>query len=148
MANLKAHAGQTEENLRVLKFALVASSYVKQHGIGPSGMLIAPGVKYHRPDGSEYTFQDVPLEAIVDSVKSQLGGRANPVPPSQRKDIFDKVMADLPLAYKSRAIWNDEPPPLNPNAQRTTSFSAPKTVSISPFVIPCQLPTKPPRLRN
>ncbi|KAH6853195.1 hypothetical protein B0I37DRAFT_400416 [Chaetomium sp. MPI-CAGE-AT-0009] len=126
MAKLKTHAGLSEEGIQGLKHALVASSYLKEHGVGPSGILIGMGMKYHRPDGSEYTFQDVPLQAIVESVKRHLRGRTNGISPSRRKEIFDVVMADLPSAYKSKAIWEDEPPPLNPNAKPTTPFSAPK----------------------
>lgn len=136
MANLKTHAGLSEEDIHGSKFALVASSYVQEHGIGPSGMLFAPGEKYYQPNGSEYTLQDVPLQAIVGSVKSRLCGRTTSggIAPSRRKDIFDKIMADLPAAFKSEAIWEDEPAPLNPNAEPTTSFSAPKTVSRSIFI--------------
>ncbi|KAK4236853.1 hypothetical protein C8A03DRAFT_35236 [Achaetomium macrosporum] len=127
VANLITHAGISEQGIGTFKFGLVASCFIKKHGIPPSGLALVMGMKFHRPNGSEYTFQDVPPEAIVDSVIKHLRNRANGIPPSKRRDIFDKVMADLPPSYKSKAIWEDEPPPLNPNVKPTTPFSAPKT---------------------
>jgi hypothetical protein len=96
-------------------------------------MVLGFDTKYHRPNGSEYTFQDVPLQAIVESVRSHLLGRrtGDGVEPSRRKEIFDKIMTDLPSSYKAEVVWEDEPPPLDPNSKPTTPFSAPKTVSFS-----------------
>jgi hypothetical protein len=131
MENLKIHAEISEKDIHIFKSALVASSFIKEHGVSRSGMVLGFGEKYYRPNGSEYTFQDVPLEAIVESVRSHLLDRrtGNGVEPSRRKEIFDKIMTDLPSSYKSKAVWEYEPPPLDPNSKPTTPFSAPKAVS-------------------
>jgi hypothetical protein len=138
MANLQVHAAISEKDIDISKSALVASSFLKEHGVGPSGMVFGFGAKYHRPNGSEYTFQDVPLQAIVECVRNNLLGRrtgvSDGVEPSRRKEIFDKIMTDLPSSYKAKVVWEDEPPPLDPNSKPTTPFSAPKPVSFSIYI--------------
>ncbi|KAL2145892.1 hypothetical protein VTI28DRAFT_5974 [Corynascus sepedonium] len=130
MSSLKAHAALSEDGIRCLEEALVASSYVESHGTPPSGLACGPGIKYYKPDGSEYTLRDVPLRAILAIVRNRINNnRGNIIPRNRRKEIFDKVMAALPEEHRSKVIWEDGPAPLDPNAEPVTPFSAPRTQS-------------------
>lgn len=128
MDDLKTHTSITDEKMQLLKDAIVASDYFRQHdpcGGGldaPGGGLVAPGQKFYREDGTEHTFRDVPLKLIWKAVRTHI---RNYVLRDRQKEVCDKVMARLP-----RHAREGTPPP-NPNKDPATPFSASRAVSLS-----------------
>jgi len=97
------------------KYICTAASYFRlpDH----EGGLVMPGTKHYRR-GKEYTFDDVPWKAILDSAESEIERRADT---SERTRIFREVMRGLPRC-KSNPRWDKLP--ANPNEKPTTSYSS------------------------
>ena len=118
MDNLKIHAKVPDEKIQILKDALVASNYLLRRD-GNAETAADLGRRYYHEDGTEHGFHDVPLEAIVRTVKCYIRSYARCDRPTE---VEDKVIACVPASVLS-------PPPPNPNAEPLTPFSKSKAVS-------------------
>ncbi|KAI0010917.1 hypothetical protein F4779DRAFT_575966 [Xylariaceae sp. FL0662B] len=115
MERLQTHGRFSDEEMELFKYAVVASDYISR--FKPDGVLAMPGMKYYRPDGSEYTFQDVPFKKFKESVVSHI---KNNVPHDRRIEVFEKVMAGVPGRMK---IPQWAKGAVNPHEKPETPFS-------------------------
>ncbi|KAI1362406.1 hypothetical protein F5Y08DRAFT_312039 [Xylaria arbuscula] len=101
-------------DVEMFKYICTAVSYFKlpDH----EGGYMMPGARHYRR-GEEYTFNDVPWEAVLDSAESKIERTADL---GERTRIFGDVMRGLPLC-KSSPRWDR--PPVNPNGKPTTPYS-------------------------
>ncbi|KAI0096105.1 hypothetical protein GGR51DRAFT_567489 [Nemania sp. FL0031] len=108
----------TPKEVERFKYLCTAASYFRlpDH----EGGIMMPGRKHYRR-GVEYTFDDVPLKAILDAAESRIESTAEP---DDRTRLFEEVMRGLP-GRKSKPKWYK--PIVNPNAEPTTPYSRYRT---------------------
>ena len=125
IADLKTHAGLTDERVETFKHLALTSSYLQHHN--PNGAVVAPGGKYYRQDGSKYSFRDVPLQTLVAAVRTYAISHCSPR--NRQNEVLDKIMANVPAQYKPKSP-QDEPQPPGPNEEPQTAFSVSRAVSL------------------
>jgi hypothetical protein len=126
MAILKTHASISDETIQMLKDSVVASDYFAIHNLPCN--IVDPKQKYYRDDGSEHTFEQVPLETIAETVKCFVYCK---VPKDCATEILDMVLTVVPPTPEPSG-------PSGPNLEPRTPYSESKAVCIyvcfHPFV--------------
>jgi hypothetical protein len=119
---LKVSAGISDDEIEMFKYFCTVSNYLtlEDH----MGCLVMPGHRHFRTDGSEYTFEDVPMKKILVSLASHIKRR---IAKDQRAAVFKAVMEAVPSEMENQPEWDK--PAVDPNQMPTTPFSASRDVS-------------------
>jgi hypothetical protein len=106
-----------------MKGLIVASHYfsLPDH----RGGLLSATARYYRLDGTEVTFQDVPLSKIVKEVEAHIKRH---VPEGTRTRVYHEVLAGV-SGHKETPEWDEAP--VNPNEKPSTPFSVSGRVSVT-----------------
>lgn len=115
MDRLQRHAGLSSATTQQLRDFIVAADYFSYPN--HCGGLLAPGHRHYFADGSEHTFDDVPLAKIVKAVTEHIEKHTDG---NRRTDIYHQVLAGVP-GHKLMPDWDR--PAVNPNEQPLTPFS-------------------------
>ncbi|TRX87883.1 hypothetical protein FHL15_011222 [Xylaria flabelliformis] len=117
IARLRDHSGLPEKEIETIKWFMIASHYFRQPD--HTGGVMIPGTVFYRRDGTAYTFEDVPLKAVLESVDLAIGTK---VASDRRSEVWYKVFQGIPGA-KKKPDWEIVKPVDNPRADPDTEFS-------------------------
>lgn len=124
MARLGEHTGITAEAIQTLKEIMVNVDYAQRFNY--CGVLVMPGRKQYRRDGSEHTWEDVPFAKVLDEVESRIGKQTR-LSVEERLLVLDKVMAGIERGPNPKTPkW--AVPPLDPNKEPVHPWSASRAV--------------------
>ncbi|KAH9886586.1 hypothetical protein F4778DRAFT_473277 [Xylariomycetidae sp. FL2044] len=115
LTRLKEHGGIKDEKIEFIRWFSISAFYFRQPN--HSGGVMAPGTKYYRRDGREYTFEDVPLKDVLKHVESTI---ETDVDASRRSEVWREVFRGIPGRKKTPEF---EKPVDNPRAEPATPFS-------------------------
>ncbi|KAI0186024.1 hypothetical protein EV127DRAFT_439915 [Xylaria flabelliformis] len=115
IARLRDHSGLPKKEIETIKWFMIAAHYFRQPDHLGGAMI--PGTVFYRRDGTAYTFEDVPLKSVLESIDSAIKSK---VASDRRSEVWYKVFQGIPGA-KKMPDW--EKPIDNPRADPDTEFS-------------------------
>lgn len=119
--NLQTHAGMSSDDAELFKYHMTACDYFSRPD--HRGGLIMRGQRHYRLDGTEHTFQHVPLRNIIKEAESWIERN---VSQERRTEIYGMTMAGIP-GHKKAPKWDK--PIVNPHKEPRTAFSVSRAVS-------------------